>query len=396
MNVWMIAWFELRRMFRVRSVLINLFLLPLLLIFILGSALSSSSDFDDKVHDLDPVKVAMVESVGDKGDVSAQLNAYLQSADISKIIVVHYVATPDEAEKLLRAKEVDYVAIVPADFDHHVMNGTEARLQLMLGSDRTANMIAGTVFDSFLDEINNGQAVAAVMGSMGLKQSPVVSPSSTQDAHSYVVVGKLNDAATSYSASQYYAVAMLIMFLLYAGQSASSSLYSEKDNHTLYRLQSMPIPQGHILLGKMIGSSVVAMIQSIVIISVSFLLYGTNWGQRPLLLMVTCILLILASMTIAAIVSLLAKSSSSANNIMQFLTVAMTFFSGGFIPIPVGFIQNIGGFTVNHWGMQSILQIMLNGKTSEIVSSMGVLAGICAALFVVTAVVYRKVGYRHA
>ncbi|OAB42979.1 ABC transporter permease [Paenibacillus glacialis] len=393
MNVWMIAWFELRRMFRARTVLINLFVLPLLLIFILGTALSTFFNADDKIHDLDPVKVAMVESVGNKGAVSSQLNTYLQSPDIVKMIIMQDVPTTEEAEKLLRSQKVDYVVTVPVDFDHQVMTGKEAKLELMLGSNRTANMVAGTVFDSFLDEINHGQSVAIVVGSMGLKQEVAVSSGSPSDAHSYVSVGKLNDAATSYSAAQYFAVAMLIMFLLYSGGTASDSLLNERENHTLYRLQSMPISHIQILVGKMIGSSIVAIAQTLVIITVSYVLYGTNWGQQPVLLAVTCMLLIFASMMIAAIVSLMSKSSSGASNFMQVLIVAMTFFSGGFLPIPVGFIQNIGEFTLNHWGMKSILQIMLHGNISEIISSIGMLAGICAALLAVTAIVYRKVGY---
>lgn len=393
MNIWIIAWFELRRMFRTRTVIMNLFLLPLILIFILGTALSTFFNSGDKIPDLDPVKVAMVESVGNRGEVTSQLNTYLQGPDIVKMIIVQDVATTEEAEKLLRSQKVDYVVTVPVDFDHQVMSGKEAKLQLMLGSNRTANMVAGTVFDSFLDEINHGQAVAAVVGSMGLQQEVAISSGTPGDTHSYVTVGKLNDAATSYSAAQYFAVAMLIMFLLYSGSTASDSLFSERDNRTLYRLQSMPISHAQILVGKMIGSSIAAMVQTLVIIAVSYLLYGTNWGQQPLLLAVTCMLLIFASMAIAAIVSLLSKSSSSASNFMQFLIVAMTFFSGGFLPIPVGFIQNIGEFTLNHWGMQSILQIMLHGDISEIISSIGMLAGICAVLLAVTAIVYRKVGY---
>ncbi|OAB41828.1 ABC transporter permease [Paenibacillus antarcticus] len=393
MNVWIIACFELRRMLRARTVIISLFLLPLILIFILGTALSSFFNSGDKIPELDPVKVAMVESVGNRGVVTSQLYTFLESPDIAKMIIVQDVPTSKEAERLLRSQKVDFVVTVPVDFDHQVMSGKEAKLQLMLGSNRTANMVAGTVFDSFLDDINHGRAVTFVASSMGLRQDVSVSSASPSDPHSYVSVGKLNDTATSYSAAQYFAVAMLIMFLLYSGGTASDSLLSERDNHTLYRLQSMPISHVQILIGKMIGSSIVAMAQTLVIITVSYVLYGTNWGQQPVLLAVTCMLMIFASMTFAAIVSLLSKSSSSANNFMQVLIVTMTFFSGGFIPIPVGFIQNIGEFTLNHWGMKSILQIMLHGNISEIISSIGMLAGICATLLALTAIVYRKVGY---
>lgn len=393
MNMWMIAWFELRRMLQSRSVVLNLFLLPLLLIFILGTALSSFFNSNDETLDLEPVKVAIVDYVGDSTELTSQLHSFLRSPEIVKMISLSNVSTTTEAEKLLRSKEVDYVVTVPIDFDQLVKKGEEAKLQLMLGSDRIANRVVGTIFDNFLDEINHAQGIKAVMETLDMNQEAIPASSSPEDARSYVTVGKLSDEASTYSASQYYAVAMLMMFLLYAGSTASSSLYEEKDNHTLYRLQSMPVPHIQILVGKMIGSSIVAMVQTIVIITVSSILYGTYWGEQPLLLAITCMLIIVASMTIAALVSFIAKTSSSANNIFQFMITVMTFFSGGFIPIPMGILQSIGKLTVNHWGMESILQIMLHGNTSEIMSSIGVLSWICVALLGVTAVVYRKVGY---
>ncbi len=393
MNMWMIAWFELRRMLQSRSVVLNLFLLPLLLIFILGTALSSFFNTDDKPLDLEPVKVAIVDHVGDSTGPTSQLHAYLRSPEIMEMITLSNVSTTNEAEKLLRSKEVDYVVTVPTNFNQLVMNGEQAKLQLMLGSDRIANRVAGTIFDNFLDEVNHAQGIMVVMETLDMSQEAVPASSSPEDARSYVTIGKLSDEAPTYSASQYYAVAMLMMFLLYAGSTASSSLYEEKDNHTLYRLQSMPVPHIQILVGKMLGSSIVAMAQTIVIITVSSTLYGTYWGEQPLLLAITCMLIIVASMTIAALVSFIAKTSSSANNIFQFMIIGMTFFSGGFIPIPMGLMQSIGKLTVSQWGMESILQIMLHGNTSEIMSSIGVLAWICVALLGVTAVVYRKVGY---
>lgn len=50
MRVWHICLFELRRILKIRSVVLNLFLLPLLLIFILGTALSSAMGTERKLY----------------------------------------------------------------------------------------------------------------------------------------------------------------------------------------------------------------------------------------------------------------------------------------------------------------------------------------------------------
>jgi ABC-2 type transport system permease protein len=416
MNTWTIAWYELRRMFRSKSVIINLFLMPLLLIFILGTVFSSSFSSGDKVFTPEVVKVAIVGSTGSEtskssdramDSVTSQLEAYLKSPDISGMIKLQHVETREEAEKKVRAREADYAVIVPSDFDEQVMSGKETRLELILGHDQGENLIAGTVFDNFLDEVNQGLAVSTVMGKVDSKQEtdvPVFSSSSNlsssagsntnKDTPSYVTSGSLNESGVAYTASQYYASAMMIMFLLYAGSTASTSLYNEKSNHTLYRLQSLPISPAQIFLGKMVGNSIVAILQATVIITVSSLLFDVDWGDRPLILMGVCLLLVIASMAIGALVTLMVRTSSSADAIMQVIIVGMTFLSGGFTPLSVDFINHMGLFTVSHWGMESMLRIMLHASTRDIVESISMLAVMCLILITATAGVYRKVGYR--
>ncbi|MGF7049253.1 ABC-2 type transport system permease protein [Paenibacillus sp. DS2015] len=392
MNIWIIAMCELRRMLRARAVLLNLFVLPLILIFILGSALASFFHNDKGDITPDPVRVAIVGNEVD-GPISTAFNTFISSPELSTIIIQKQVSSKAAAEKLLRAGEADYAVIIPTDFNDEIIKGQEAKLELMLGNDRVNNLVAGTIFDSFLDAINHQQALAGTLGEYVPKQEQATEASSTTSSPTYVNIGKLTNNSTSYSASQYYAGAMMIMFLLYAGGTASESLFNEKDNRTLYRLQSLPISASHIFLGKMLGSSMVAIVQAGVIITVSSLVYGVDWGSNPLLLTIVCILLVFISMAIACLVALSVKTSASANSIMQVLIIGMTFLSGGFTPIPGEFIQKLGQFTVNHWGIQGILRIMLHSDPSEIVPSILALTSICAALVAATFVVYRKVGY---
>jgi ABC-2 type transport system permease protein len=71
----------------------------------------------------------------------------------------------------------------------------------------------------------------------------------------------------------------------------------------------------------------------------------------------------------------------------------MTFLSGGFSPFPDGLLTKLGEFTVNHWALQSMLNIMLNSDIMVILHQIAVLAAIGAGLLVVSLAAYRKVGY---
>ncbi|CAM3109335.1 ABC transporter permease [Paenibacillus sediminis] len=389
-NIWTIARFELLRLIRIRSVLLNLFLLPLILIFILGAALSgvweSSTPKDTAIK---TIKVGIVYESAEKGAVTSGLGTFLQSAEIKKLILPETAESRESAETEMRSGKIDYAVVIPADFDTNVAQGKGASWDLIRGKDSSKNLVAETVFDSFLDETNYRQAASVVMG----PNAAVAAMSQGAQQHeSFVDTGKLSNQGTSYSASQYYAASMLIMFLLYSGMTASSSLYLEKENNTLSRLQAMPISSFQIFAGKIVGLSIVAFAQVIVIITFTHFLYGVNWGNNPLLLGVICVLLVIASMTLAVMITLSVKSRTAANSIMQIVTIAMTFISGGFSPLPEGIFQNMGQISVNYWGMQGMLRMMLHEDVSQIMQTILMLGGICVLFIGAATFTYRKVG----
>lgn len=116
-------------------------------------------------------------------------------------------------------------------------------------------------------------------------------------------------------------------------------------------------------------------------------------GPHPLLLIMVCVLITLSSMTIATFITLVSSTAAGARGLMQAIIIAMTFVSGGFMPLPVEFFQKLGTFTVNHWAMQSMLRMMLDSDVHLIVTCVGMLAAITAALSAAAMITYRKVGY---
>ncbi|MGM1050144.1 MAG: ABC transporter permease [Bacillota bacterium] len=387
MNIRTITWFELRRMFRSRAVVFNLFLLPMLLIFILGTALSSFfGGMEDYVPEQVKVGIIGVES-GES--LPSSFRTFIEAPEITKVLVPSMGLTQKEAESKLRTGGIDFAVTVPEDLDTQIFSGSKVQLKMLLGKNRTRNLIAESMFGAFMDEANSKQAQAIIVGPQVLTNSG----SAENERPSYVETGKLNDQGETYSAVQYYAASMLVMFLLYSGLTASNSLFSEKENHTLYRLQSTPVSSATIFGGKILGCSVVTVMQAILIVVGSSWMYGVNWGDHVWLLMLVCVLITMTSMTIAIIVSLVTKTASTATAIIQAVVIAMTFLSGGFTPLPVDFIQALGEFTVNHWALQGILRMMLNAELSQILTCVGVLGAISLGLSAAAMIAYRKVGY---
>lgn len=393
MNIWHICSFEIRRILRIRSVLLNLFVLPLLLIFILGAALSSTMD-TGKDNVPGRVSVGVIQIGSSSGSVTEALNAFVAAPAVAEMMKVQRFTTEEEAVRGLRQGELDFAVLIPPDLEERMAKGEDAKLQWILGKDSTLNIVGETLFTRFTDELNRHMATVEVLG----PEASMAMASMTDEGSaniSYVNVSNPGTAGTSYSASQYYAASMLAMFMLYAGMTTSNSLFSERDKKTLTRLQAAPVGNGVIFAGKIAGNSLLAFMQALIIVLMTYWLYGVNWGTHPWLIVLICVLITISSMMIGVIVALVSKNAASASALMQGIIIAMTFISGGFTPIAIDFVQRIGEFTVNHWALQSFLRMMLDGSMSEIMHNILMLGVVSAVLLAIAAVIYGKVGYRY-
>lgn len=389
MNTWTIMIYELRRLFSSRSMILNMFLLPLLLIFLLGASLSGVVGDKGGSTNIDIVRVAVVNLSGEGYESSMMMDSFLKSTALKDIITPIIVNSREAAESGLRTGKYGYAVVVPPGFDSKVQNGEAAQLEFILGKKSTDNRVAGTVFDNFLKTLNYKQSVALTLGPAALN---VMAPNSTSNQPS-VKLGELSEGGYSYTSSQFYAVSMMLMFLLYSGLTVCTSLFNEKENHTLFRINSMPVKGSELFIGKMLGVGVVSIVQCAAIIILTNVLFGVNWGNRPGLLLLFCLLMIVASMTLSIVISMFSKTGASARNVVTLLTVSMTFISGGMAPLSESWMNSVGAFTINHWAMQAILKMMLHADVSQIMPNLGVLSLICLVLFSAAAISYRKVGY---
>lgn len=387
MNIWTIMTYELRRLVRSRSFLLNMLLLPLVLIFLLGASLSGVVGVEGS-ESVGPVKVAVVHSSAADSGKSVMLEAFVKSDEVKDYIVPVEVETRQEAESGLRTGKYGYAVIVPQGFDVKVQNGGKAELEFILGKSHSDNTAAGTVFDNFLSAINYKQAAAFTLGPAALTAAlPVAAEQSA------VKLGDLNNGGKTYTASQFYAASMLLMFLLYSGLTVIQSLFSEKDNHTLFRINSMPVKGSQLFIGKMMGVGIVTVLQCAAIIFCTDVLFGVYWGNRPGLLMLFCLLMIIASMSFSILICMLSKTRTGATNIVNIVTVVMTFLSGGMAPLPDAWVNGVGAFTINHWELQAMIRMMLHSGLEQILPNLLVMSVICLVLFSALVLTYRKVGY---
>lgn len=384
-----IAWFELKRMLRIKTVLLNQFLLPILLIFILGTSLSSVFEGRQELN-WKPMKVAIVQQ--GNADEQQIWNSFISWPSLDELLNSFSAESREEAQRMLRSGEADFAVVVPADFEQRIVTGGQTMLELIRGRDATRNMVAESLFNNYVKQINTGQAVTMIMMDTPLQEGTWEQWYSHGASEGLLKPGKLGKHG-SYTAFQFYAVSMLIMFMLYCGMTVSHSLNNEKSFGTLARMYAAPIHGNHIFFGKILGNMLVSMVQVLFIIMATRWIFGVNWGSHPWLLAIICMLVIFISMCMAVILTFSITAPSVASTVISMMIVVMTFISGGMTPQLPGWLNVIGKGTVNYWGMEGMLLLMQNGP-AQIWPSISALCAIALGLLLITGMMYKKVGYR--
>ncbi len=84
--------------------------------------------------------------------------------------------------------------------------------------------------------------------------------------------------------------AMLVLFIFFMGANGAQSIIKEHEEGTLARLFTTPMPQLGVLSAKFLAVFFTLIIQALVLLVVSALLFGISWGKPlPLVLTVFCL-----------------------------------------------------------------------------------------------------------
>lgn len=386
-KIGLIALYELRRRLnRPWWIGFNM-IMPLVLIFILGSALSPY--FDSKGSTKSPVIVA---AIGDQGPAGDRLHAFLMEEENSGRIVLLPAGSREEMNKRLAEGKADTGIFVPPGFSDTVLRGDPVSCDIVLGGSSGKSYIGQMIVSRFMDGLNDALAAAKLSDSdvsAALKATPV----DLQD-QDFIRKGKLSPTDKRYTALQYYGASMLVMFMLYSGLMAAISLVDAKENHTLLRLYSMPIRPIDVLAGKVAGLFIIAFFQAVILIVGTRILYGVKWGSYNVLLALICLLVITCSMSFAVMIGLYVRTSKGVHGVFQPLIISMTLISGGFSPDIGGYLAVLRQFTVSHWAVQGILHLMLDSEWTVIVRQILFLGLITAVLVLAAMQTFRKAGYR--
>lgn len=362
MKVLTIAGNELLRFMRTPIALALGLALPLLLTLVTGLGASRAKpSIALVVEDDGPLAAELAESIGGIDDLTVteyerndMLNMVARS-DVAAGVVIP--AGYDQALRSGETADVEYLTAIATDVDASgLINAEVAVLSTrVLAATITADE-TGLPFDETL-------AVAQVV----VDETPgtevnLVGPDG----------GAPDDPVGAFDGP---AVSNILLFVFITAVASSAMIMETRQLGVGRRMLATPTGAGTVIGGALLGRFLISAVQAAIIVVVSALFFGVDWGSLPAALAVLAMFAL-----VGAAAGLLAgsvfSSESAAYGVGIGLGIALIYFTQ---------IASLKAFSPHHWAWEALDELMLRrGTVGDILPQLGVLALFAAVLVVLS------------
>lgn len=353
------------------------------------------------------------------GDILAEL---LQEESLSQLLAVTLVNDPARARAAVDAQEAGVAVIVPTGFTATVFD-QQGRAEVEVYQDPTLSLgpaIVKGIVRQFIDgfagariatevasaqlhargaDVNEAvlQSIAMEYGSWSREQGEdweggvppwldVEVPDGSAEADNPVdrMLGLIM-------------AGMMVFYVFFTGAATSQSILKEDEEGTLPRLFTTPTPQSTILAGKYISVFAALIIQTLVLVLASILVFGLDWGEPVVVVLVVLGMVVLGSSFGIFLNSLLRDTQQAGIiygavlNVVGWIGISRMFVAT--VPGTEQFAQvadTVSLLSPHGWAMRGWQEAMAGAGLSEVLLTVVVMLGLGAVFFVLGALRFRK------
>lgn len=371
-----IAGLNFTQLFRDRSELASVILLPLLLTWVFGSAFGSSAAAGNMV-----VPVSSL-------DTSVYADAIIAAIDAPEAISVKRV-TPVEAHRRVRDGDAGVVVLIPRGFGEDVEHDRAVKVKTVRDPGSTQAQAVVEVVNGAVGRIAANAEAARISVDVITVASGGTYPAGAPDFRELyaeadrfwspdppVGVTLSAVAASSARASEMkapsntqYSLGFTVFFVLMVALGSASGIMEERELGTLRRLLAAPITRAQIVFGKVLGVAFVASFEAAILVGFGALVFGVPWGNAPLAVAMLLGALVIAATGLGIMLSALLNTRSQLSALTPVVSTALAMLGGCYWPIDVTppVMQKIALFTPTGWAMIGLKDAVARGLGVEAV-----------------------------
>jgi ABC-2 type transport system permease protein len=327
-QIWTMTQYDLRQRVRDKSVFIFAILVPLALMFVLDLVLGDVTE-----PELKPTTVAAAVPVGDP--MAAALVDAIKGLDgEGGLTVTVRDAAASEVHDLARDGTVQVGVIVPDGFGAALQQGQAKEVTVVSGEGSGIEQsIIVTVIESTLDRFAAGSVAAAAGSSAGLPPTDLGAiGQQVATAPSTIALEQGTAPDEQLSATGALVAGQAGLFLLFTVGFGVTALVSEREQGTLARLRSMPMPPWSVVAAKGLVSFILGIVATTVLLVVGGWFFGVTFGS-PVAVAVLILAAVTAATSIMFVIARVARTSEQANIAQSIVAMVLGIAGGAFFQI---------------------------------------------------------------
>lgn len=380
MKAFVIASNSVRLLFRDRSNIFFVLILPVILILVIG--LVFGSGFTPRIGIV----------ILDDSAAAADLTGRLETADGLDVIVID---DEEEARLQVRRNQVDGAMIVPAGYGEVIASGAPTTLALITAPSSSSFQVQTIVNASVTEHaaaLRAGRFAAGVTGTP-IPQATELAAAVAVDLPRVTVATIGSNDETDLGQFGLGAVNNLVMFVFLTATTSSAALIQARQLGVSRRMFSTPTSAGTIIAGETLGRYLVTLLQGLVIIGIAALAFGVQWGD-PLgaaLLMVT---FSLVGTGVGMLIGTTFSNAEQAAGLSVFFSLLLAALGGAMVPLEIfpDTMRQIAHVTPHAWAIDGYSELIrLSGTALDVVRELGVLLAMGAALLALSTWQFRRV-----
>ena len=353
MKIWTIAWQDTIIRLRDRNAMILVLLAPLLVSAIMGAALGTTAH--SAGADANSIKLIVVNE--DKGQSGQTVADALASGVLADMVKPQSLDSLTEAQKLAESGEADAVIHIPPGFTRSINDSIS-----QAGSNQGKP-------DSQTPEIHlyNYRASASTSILLNNAVNQIIYRASNPQANAdrfNIGISNLTDPnLPEPNPFAFFAPSMAIFFLMFTMFDAPRSILTEQRNGTLARLIRTPTSLVQILLGKLCGSYLTGVLQLILLIVASRLIFNLKWGNSLPALIALAVAVVVATSGLGAVIAAFSNTVNQAEALGAAILIVSAGLGGNFFPpdnLP-SWLQIFSRMTINRWGVEGFMALTIRG-----------------------------------
>jgi ABC-2 type transport system permease protein len=357
-----IAWKDLMELFRNRMGLVLLILMPIFMMGMVGFIYPSETSLNNI-----PIAIANEDKGFEGYNLSSTfvltLNSFNENTNMITLIDASNI---DDIREMIQTGNAEGGIIISNNFSKNIVTGQQGTITIVTDqSNPQLSAMIQTVMNQVFEQMGTALAQQNIAEQLGIDLSTALAVVKPYDIQ---IKGSIEGEFSYFDFIAPGIMAMTVMMSVMTGLPAAIS--QEREVGTLDGMMVAPINRLSVILGKTLAQMARGILQGVLILVLSVLLFGVTIHGNILLVFGLLLLGVFSFVGLGVVLTSFAKDQETAVMMMTTIMFPMMFLSGVFFPIEQmpWFMQSISRFLPLTYVADALRKVMVLGADIPAIS----------------------------